>query len=102
MVTDRIAVDCANDIGEIDRLRQELVAFGKAHGLGHETLTAAQLALEEIATNVIRHAYGDRPERFQVRWWLDGPELMIEVADRGPPFDPLAHPAPDVDAPIEY
>lgn len=49
------------------------------------------LALQEMVTNVLRHAYGDRESQpLEVSFAVSADQLKIELRDQGPAFDPLA------------
>lgn len=49
------------------------------------------LALQEMVTNVLRHAYQlDVNKPIEVCFELDEDRLQIELRDQGPEFDPLA------------
>ena len=48
------------------------------------------LALQEMVTNVLRHAYQlDERKPIEVVFEVDDAQLAIELRDRGPAFDPL-------------
>lgn len=50
------------------------------------------LALQEMVTNVLRHAYRlDQQKPVEVRFELAEDQLTVALRDQGPPFDPLAH-----------
>jgi len=50
------------------------------------------LALQEMVTNVLRHAYRlDETKPVEVAFELTDDLLKIELRDQGPRFDPLAH-----------
>lgn len=50
------------------------------------------LALQEMVTNVMRHAYGgDQSQPIEVEFTVDERAFAVELRDRGPEFDPLAH-----------
>lgn len=50
------------------------------------------LALQEMVTNVLRHAYDlDDSKPVEVAFELSDDLLQVELRDQGPPFDPLAH-----------
>ncbi len=58
-----------------------------AGNISHEWL---QLALEEAVTNICRHAYQCNPHAtYGVTLWREKDHLMVELTDRGAPFDPL-------------
>jgi serine/threonine-protein kinase RsbW len=57
-------------------------------------------AVDESATNVIRHGYRGLPGRLEVAVERSGAELIIAIRDEAPPFDPTHHPTPDLDEPL--
>lgn len=66
-----------------------------------EQLTySIQLAAQEISTNIVRHAYAESEGRIAVHLAIepDPPRLVIELHDRGAPFDPSQVPLPDLDS----
>ena len=69
-------------------------------------LTAEQsylmrLAIEEIATNLIKYGYQHmRPGPIHVRCACDDGRLRVVLRDRGRPFDPRQAPAPDLSSDI--
>ncbi len=59
------------------------------------------LALDEIASNVIRHGFGDGKEHvIAVTLEIADGLVTATVVDDGEPFDPHDAPAPNLDAPI--
>lgn len=55
-----------------------------------------RLVIEEIATNIVKYGYDDgRRSLIRVTCAYDGSALTVRIADRGRPYDPHAHPAPD-------
>lgn len=57
------------------------------------------LALQEMVTNVLRHAYGgDETQPVELRFLANAEGFEVELRDAGPAFDPLAVPP---DAPPE-
>jgi len=46
-----------------------------------------ELALQELAVNIVEHAYGDEGGTLSLAWSVDGQLGTIEVRDQGPPFD---------------
>lgn len=102
MAAERVTIQCENQVAEIARLHDEVAAFAASHALSEEILWMANLALDEIAANVIRYAYPENERHhFHVRLALEQGSLVLEVEDEGQAFNPLDRPAPDVDMPIE-
>ncbi|MCB1776645.1 MAG: ATP-binding protein [Candidatus Competibacteraceae bacterium] len=67
-------------------------------GLADAKISRLELAVEEVLVNVFNYAYDEQTRAdsavlCEVAVQADG--LMVEIADQGPPFDPLARPDPD-------
>ena len=65
--------------------------FLRRRGAGPNTAARAELLLEELALNTLRHGFapGDTPE-VTVMAWHDGARCGLDLEDRGTPFDPTA------------
>ena len=62
----------------------------------------ANLAIEELATNVIKYGYDNASEHFiEVTLSVSGGDLVLSIADDGRPFNPLEAPDPEVNAALE-
>ncbi len=73
----------------LSEMRHRLADVLAAAGAGSEDRQTLVLALDEAASNIIRHAYGgpcERPIRLEV--WQDGSELRFELLDEAPCTDP--------------
>jgi anti-sigma regulatory factor (Ser/Thr protein kinase) len=81
----------------LDFLQATMAGLGVPVSVSRRVLTA----LDEVVSNVVRHAYGGAAGSFQVAAALDPGTLVVEVTDGAPPFDPLDRPAPDTSAPLE-
>lgn len=69
-------------------------------GVPPERVARLDLAIEEWATNVCRHAYRGEDRSVWVAVRHEGPTLVVELTDEGSPFDPTAGPEPDVSLPL--
>ncbi len=70
-----------------------------AQDVGPEERGRLVAATSELCANSIRHAYGGRRgEPITVSLRTSEDEVMIEVDDRGRPFDPSRYRPPDLDA----
>lgn len=91
-----------NDPGELPRLVAFIDAFFVRLSADGPTLNAFQVALEEIAINVINHGYRDGGDHvFTVALAADAGGVTAVVTDDAPAFDPLDRPPVDIDAPLE-
>ena len=82
------------DLGHVRDLVAQAVSTLRSWGFGAGRVSAWELAITELVTNVCRHAYRDtRPGPLQLRLELDE-ALRISIRDEGAPFDPSAVPDP--------
>lgn len=81
-------LSCAGDCGVDEARRRDI-----------------ELVMEEILVNIFDYAYPDRPGEVSIRCGTTaagkGNAFVIEIADRGVPFDILSVSEPDLDAGIE-
>ena len=99
----RASINLRSEASELTRLEAFAEAFVRDRGLADEERARLLDILEELFTNVVTHGYGGEFEAYSVAVALDWRRgrLTINFVDDGPPFDPLAHSAPDLDAPAE-
>lgn len=83
-------------------LREFAASEALACGLDATQLPRVELVIEEAVTNLVMHAYKDQPGDVELACYL-GPDrcVCLQLADWGPPFNPLLHPAPDTTLPLE-
>jgi len=74
-----------------------------ARAIGFDTRKSNQirLASEEALVNVINYAYPDKQGDIEITCNTDDKRLLLEIVDRGIPFDPLSLPEPDITLPME-
>jgi anti-sigma regulatory factor (Ser/Thr protein kinase) len=71
-------------------------------GIGGDAAYAANLAIEEIGTNILKFGYGDSaPHEILLRVEILPGRLLVILEDDGREFDPVGAPAPDVHLPPE-
>ena len=97
MSHDALTITCPNRREEIERAAKLIEAFGAAHDLSSELVFKLNLALDEVMTNIISHAYDDEAEhQIAIRVALDGDSVCVRVEDDGRAFNPLDAPKPDL------
>jgi anti-sigma regulatory factor (Ser/Thr protein kinase) len=74
-------------------------AFLDEHAENGQLAYDAELAFEELVTNVLKYGGGDTVIEVRAEAGDDG--LILTVEDDGPPFDPLEHPDPPAPASLE-
>ena len=91
-----------NDIASLAAVTADLERELAEQAVHPTVVTWCSLALEEVFTNVLRHAYSDAGAheiRFSARLTPD--HVVLQFADDGREFDPRAAPAPDLDLPVD-
>jgi len=97
-----LSLTLRNHRSEISRLVDRIEAFGAEAGLLPDVTFRLTLALDEIVSNVIRHAFDDGAQHpIEVRLEVTNGMVTAVVEDDGVPFDPRDAPAPALDAPLE-
>lgn len=94
---------CSATPEEIRQMEDRILSVAAERGADQLRQSRMLLVLDEILTNVRKHAYSDKPGTVRVdvlpQVGEDDALLHLRVHDWGPPFDPLREtPVPNVDA----
>jgi anti-sigma regulatory factor (Ser/Thr protein kinase) len=73
----------AANVASLARARRAVTALAVQAGATREQFDAIRLAASEALTNVIVHAYGDRPGEIHVTAAVAGSEFWLLIADDG-------------------
>lgn len=97
------AFDVANTREDIERAEDALVAALEHFGYPEAARFAVRLAIEEALVNAFRHGHKGLPPTTPARlsYTIDGSELVIDIVDKGPGFDPGAVRDPTLDENLE-
>jgi serine/threonine-protein kinase RsbW len=58
--------------------------FAQIHGIDEKSLRQLELAVDEVCSNIICHAYnGDRKSHYRIRCYIKENDLVVEVMDSG-------------------
>ena len=91
-----------NDFSELPATAEKVAEFLESHGTPPDMVFAADLAIEELVTNIIKYGYDDSdPHEILVRLSLSDGDLVIQIEDDGHEFNPFDQPTPDIHAPLE-
>ena len=92
-----------NRIEELPAVSEAVEALGQEEDWAPDVSYAIVLALEEVATNVVRHGGGEQgTSEIEIEVVSTDEEVRVEVRDSGKPFDPFHDaPEPDIDAALE-
>jgi anti-sigma regulatory factor (Ser/Thr protein kinase) len=91
-----------NSLADLGQATGEAVRFIEANGLRGEAVYAANLAIEEMATNILKFGYDDtKVHEILLRVEVLPKRLLLIIEDDGHEFNPLNAPEPDVSLPAE-
>ena len=89
-------------IEELLRLQDEIEQLGEREDWDPALVFHVNLAVEELATNIMHYGHSGGLHEFEVILNSDLDNLTIDIWDDGRPFDPLTDaPQPDLDASLE-
>jgi len=71
----------------LGKVRLALVTFAQAAGAATEKIEAIRVVASEAATNVVAHAYNEKPGDIHVAASADSDSIWIVIADRGRGLD---------------
>ena len=71
------------NVESIATIRNEMGTLARRCGLDAAGIADVRLAVSEAATNVLLHAYRNKPGRIGIEADVSGEELTIDVSDRG-------------------
>jgi serine/threonine-protein kinase RsbW len=97
-----LSLTLANRMEEVPRLVALVDSFGAGAGLSEDLIFRLTVTLDEVVTNVVRHAFlveGGHDILLEIT--VDEHLVTALVEDDGPPFDLRTLPPVDIDAPIE-
>jgi serine/threonine-protein kinase RsbW len=98
----RLSVRVAASPAGIEQAAAAVERFRAAHGMAEAAAWPLQVALDEILSNIVRHASpGLAAGDIDITVERRGDLVEMTVTDDGPAFDPLQLPEPDVTAPLE-
>jgi serine/threonine-protein kinase RsbW len=101
-MTEQTTLILKNDVSELERVMSYITDLCLRNSIPPETEYDLNLSLDEIITNVARHAYSDGKEHhFTLQISMNTEEFAACIEDDGVEFNPLEHPIPDLDAPLE-
>lgn len=101
-VEDAHRLTLTTDPAEMPRVSAALAALLARHPHTARAAFVLELAAEEMALNVIKHAFdATGRHRFDVDVGVEAGAVVLRIEDGGRPFDPLAAPAPALSASLE-
>lgn len=90
-----------NDFSELPGLAEKVTTFLEENAASADAVFAANLAIEELVTNIIKYGYDDQEQHLiDLSLVLENGVLSIEIRDDGHEFDPFDRPEPDTNLPV--
>lgn len=89
---DRLEISIGNSMEDVMTISTGIYKFGTNRYLSQETLNTLSLFIEELAGNVVQHAFKPGEKRWLDLTIMDKPEkVIIRIRDNGSSFDPMAY-----------
>lgn len=98
----RLTLRLGGTTRDIRRAIDACGAFMTEHAAGLRSPWQFQLALDEVLSNVVKHAYAGRTAGIiRVTFAVVDGEFRVSITDNGPAYDPLSAPPPDTRSPLD-
>ncbi len=90
--SNRLELSIGNSMDEVMAISSGIYKFGKNRDIDEKTLNVLSLCIEEMAGNVIQHAFKSGEKRWLDLTILDKPaSIIVRIRDNGRAFDSLAY-----------
>lgn len=101
-MTAELRLTLQSRLSSLKDLQESLDRFGDEQDWPANLRFQLRLALEELATNVINHGFGEEGHEFEIEISSSPDKVIVNVIDGARPFNPLeAPPDPNVEAPLD-
>lgn len=102
MVKNKVSFKLKSNLSELDTLCEHLEQFGQSIGLDPKCIFEANLALDELFTNIINYGFADQNEHIiKITIAHRDDSLVFSIEDDGVPFNPTKALTPDLECTIE-
>ena len=89
-------------LNNLEKICDYVTHYANQAGLSEAEVYAVQLAVDEAATNIIEHGYGQEcPSRIDVTCEILENGLKVVIYDDAEPFDPATVPEPEINVSLE-
>jgi len=89
-------------IEHLPQWMQFIADCAQEHGLPSKRIREIELALEEVLVNVCQYAYPEDDGEVEITCTVDAQQrFIIDIVDRGIPFDPLSFEEPNLMADLD-
>jgi serine/threonine-protein kinase RsbW len=89
-------------LNNLEKICDYVTQYANEAGLNETEVYAVQLAVDEAATNIIEHGYGEEcPSRIDVTCEILEDGLKVVIYDDADPFDPASVPEPEINVTLD-
>lgn len=89
---DRLELSIGNSMDEVMTISTGIHKFGKNRNIDEKTLGLLSLCIEEMAGNVVKHAFREGEKRWLDLTIIDKPtSVIVRIRDNGTAFNPLSY-----------
>lgn len=89
---DRLELSIGNSMDEVMTISTGIHKFGKNRNIDEKTLGLLSLCIEEMAGNVVKHAFRKGEKRWLDLTIIDKPtSVIVRIRDNGTAFNPLSY-----------
>lgn len=99
-MTTRYTFQTTAELKNLNQIRDFVEMAAKTLGFEPDLIPNVQLAVDEVATNVMLHGYQGQGGSLEVELERVGTDLVVRLRDEARPFDPTTVPAPDLTLPL--
>lgn len=87
---------------DLSRAREMALTLVRGQALAPAVAADLEVVLDEVLSSIVRHGFRDgREHEIRITLAVDGDVVVVTVEDDGPAFNPLTHPLPDRNTPLE-
>jgi serine/threonine-protein kinase RsbW len=98
----RLDLEIPNELPALETLMQTISAHLENNGAGPGSIYAAEIALEELITNILKYSYDDGgPHTIKVSTVIRDGRFQLVIIDDGHEFDPFVQATPDTTLSVE-
>jgi serine/threonine-protein kinase RsbW len=102
MAKHKVSFKLKSKLSELDTLYEHLERFGQSIGLSSKCIFEANLALDELFTNIISYGFDDTDEHIiKITIAHQNDHVVFCIEDDGVPFNPTKAKIPDLACTIE-
>ncbi|MBI1876725.1 MAG: ATP-binding protein [Chloroflexi bacterium] len=88
------------ELKNLNQIRNFVETSATALGFELDVIPNVQLAVDEVATNVMLHGYRGQGGTLEIEIERVGGDLIVRLRDEAAPFDPTTVPAPNLTLPL--